>query len=94
MKESTARQKVPGGKLLMVRLTYDDRIESLQILGDFFVVPEDALPKLEGALVGVSVREREDRLSARISNTLAEEGIELIGVNPDAIARTIREALE
>lgn len=94
LREAAARQKVPGGKLLAVRLEYDERIESIQILGDFFVVPEDALPVIEEALVGASVGESESEISRTIAGVLGRHHIELIGISPEAIAQTIRMALK
>lgn len=54
----SADHKVPGGKLLRVRLTLDEtttppRIATLQIHGDYFMHPEDAIEDLEGRLVGL-----------------------------------------
>ena len=94
MKEGVARQKVPGGKLLTVKLRYEDRIAELQIVGDFFVFPEDALPKIESALVGMRVDEEAGAFSERIRSVTKHNGIELIGITPDAIAQTIKTAIK
>ena len=43
--------KAPGGKMLRVRLKEKDgRIESAKISGDFFLIPEESLSKLEKML--------------------------------------------
>ncbi len=53
----SADYKVPGGKLLRVRLLETGgRIESAKISGDFFLIPEDSLAKLEMMLEDVSAQ--------------------------------------
>src|SRR5436189_1545085 len=40
--------KAPGGKMLRIRIREKDgRIESAKISGDFFLIPEESLSKLE-----------------------------------------------
>ncbi len=92
--EGYAEQKVPGGKMVSVRLVYGPKIMSVQILGDFFLHPEDALPRMEKALVGTSPRAKKEEIAGRISKVLAMSGAELIGVTPEAIAETIRMAVK
>jgi lipoate:protein ligase-like protein len=59
----SADYKAPGGKLLRVRLRQTgDRIDSVRISGDFFLIPEDSLPKLEKMLEDVPLREKELKL--------------------------------
>jgi lipoate-protein ligase A len=94
LQDATARQKVKGGKLLVVKIKHDVRIASIQVLGDFFIVPEDALPKIESALVGIGIGEQEGKISSIISEAVKRNNVELIGIDPDAIAHTIRMALE
>lgn len=93
MRESTARQKVRGGKLLSVRVRYGERIESVQLLGDFFVVPEDSLPLVEAAFSGMPAKATERELSDAARAAVARNGIELIGIDPDSIAGTIAMAM-
>ncbi|MCL5239160.1 MAG: biotin--protein ligase [Candidatus Marsarchaeota archaeon] len=92
--KSFAEQKVVGGKLVSVKLEYGRKIKSIQILGDFFLHPEEALPRIEKALVGTSPRAKKDEISGKIAKVLAMNNAELIGVTPDAIAETIRMAAE
>src|SRR5207247_5110950 len=59
----SADYKAPGGKLLRVRLRETGgRIESAKISGDFFLIPEDSLAKLEKMLEDVHLREKEMKL--------------------------------
>jgi lipoate-protein ligase A len=94
LKEGRAKLKVPGGKLLTVKIRYDDMISEIQIVGDFFIFPEDALPKIEGALVGMRADEDANVFSKNISDVAAHNGIELIGITPDAIAQAMKMAIK
>ena len=94
LKEGEAQQKVQGGKLLFVKLRYDDKISELRILGDFFIYPENALPKIEGALIGMRIDENVHTFLKKICDVARRNGIELIGITPDAIAQTIKMAIK
>jgi lipoate-protein ligase A len=53
----SADYKVPGGKLLRVRMTLADKtgapvIETITLTGDFFMHPEEAVEDLEARLIG------------------------------------------
>jgi lipoate---protein ligase len=46
--------KVPGGKLIRVKLEIEDNIiRSIQLTGDFFMLPENDLEELETKLIGL-----------------------------------------
>ena len=48
--------KVPGGKLLRVKLEVEaEKIRFLQLTGDFFMQPETDLEELEVHLIGSSI---------------------------------------
>src|SRR5207247_10473835 len=52
--------KAPGGKMLRVRIREKDgRIESAKISGDFFLIPEEGLSKLEKMLEDARLDEKE-----------------------------------
>ena len=87
--ESFAEQKVTGGKLVGVQLKFSDRIESIKILGDFFLYPEESLYKIEQTLLGLYINSSEEEIVERISKVVSEEKAEMIGVTPEAIAETI-----
>ena len=56
----SADYKAPGGKMLRVRLKErDGRIESAKISGDFFLIPEESLSKLEKMLEDARLDEKE-----------------------------------
>lgn len=83
--------KAPGGKLLRVRLKETHgRIESARISGDFFLIPEDSLQKLEMMLEDVPLREQELRLLVdRFFRGTSAQGL---GVAPDDFVKAILAA--
>jgi lipoate-protein ligase A len=87
----SADYKAPGGKLLRVRLREkDERIESVKISGDFFLIPEDSLPKLEKMLEDVPLKEKELKLLVdRFFRGTSAQGL---GVVPDDFVRAILSA--
>ncbi len=63
-----AKLKVPGGKMISVKLTYGKSIEGIQILGDFFINPEESLAEIEKALSGASITDSKEDIAARIAH--------------------------
>ena len=54
--EGRADYKVPGGKLIRVRVQYSDSIiEKVRFYGDFFIHPEEAVEELENRLAGKDI---------------------------------------
>ncbi|MDE1856857.1 MAG: biotin--protein ligase [Candidatus Micrarchaeota archaeon] len=92
--EGTARQKVPGGKLLIVKLRYGSRIEGAQILGDFFLHPEESLKDIEDSLVGISYDANEEEIARVVGAVMDRERIEAIGITPEAIANSVKQAMK
>jgi Bacterial lipoate protein ligase C-terminus len=80
--------KAPGGKMVRVRLTEKDgRIETLKISGDFFLIPEDSLPKLEKMLEDTRLDEGELKLLVdRFFRGTSAQGL---GVSPDDFVKAI-----
>ena len=87
----SADYKAPGGKLLRVRLRETGgRIESAKISGDFFLIPEDSLPKLEKMLEDVPLREQELKLLVdRFFRGTSAQGL---GVAPDDFVKALLSA--
>lgn len=85
--------KVPGGKLLVADVTVrDGRLASVQLSGDFFLEPDDALEAIDRALEGASVDADANTLIATIRAALPPQ-TEMIGLSVPAIATVIRRAL-
>jgi lipoate-protein ligase A len=88
--EATASRKVPGGKLLRVRVTYDDRVEALSLRGDFFLEPPEALSDVERAVVGLPADATSETIAARVAAVDAT----LVGFEASDVARAVRAAID
>ncbi len=88
-----ARQKVHGGKLLCVKIEYEKSIDKIQILGDFFVYPEESLWAIEDGLIGVSINTGADEIARIVEDIAKAQNAEMIGITPAAIAQTILMAV-
>ncbi len=92
--EGSASQKVPGGKMLIVKVNFEQKINAVQITGDFFLYPEDSLDKIEGALIGLDINDSLEKIRGRVDDVVKKNRIEMIGINPEAIAQTIKMAVK
>lgn len=85
--------KIPDGKLVKVRLDFEgQKIISLKIFGDFFMYPEEGIEKLESALAGKMLLEKE--LVKAISDARDLHGLEFFGLTPIGLATAILMAKE
>ena len=85
--------KTPGGKLVVVDFSvHEEALAQVQIAGDFFLYPEDALHRLSASLerssATASVAERTALLEASL-----RKGDVLIGLTSLAIAVAVERAL-
>lgn len=87
-----ARLDRKAAKLVRVTLLHrPDRIEEVELSGDFFTQPFDApLRELEATLVGASLDEAD--LRRRVAAWLAERGVRLVGATGNDLAATIAGA--
>ncbi len=90
----TAKLKVPGGKLISVKVTYWDSIDSVQILGDFFIYPEESILEIERTLVGTSTKASEQEISSRLQSFFDGHDITLVGVTAQSIAMALKMAMK
>ena len=92
-KELASDYKGPGGKLIRIRLGKErDRIRSIRITGDFFLVPEDSLGKLEKMLMDAPLRETDLRiLIDRFFHATRAQGL---GVSSEDLVKAILSAKE
>ena len=85
--------KVPGGKLVAADVTVTDGfLSSVAISGDFFLEPDDALERIDAALVGQPADARVVQLTEAIEAAL-DDTVTLVGFGPESIAIAVRRAL-
>jgi len=83
--------KVPNGKLLKIKIEIVNRqIKDIQILGDFFLYPEEKLAIIERALIG----KRKDEILDVLNNIVKKEHILLVGFSIDDLNSLIQRAFD
>jgi len=88
-----ATKKVSGGKMLRVHIEGNRKIDKISITGDFFLYPEEALPRIENSLVGKTFDTSIEDYAEDISEMLYQTEANFVGVSPQDIAETIYEAV-
>ncbi|HEU4742259.1 MAG TPA: biotin--protein ligase [Meiothermus sp.] len=84
--------KTPGGKLVVVDLeVYTGRLARVQVSGDFFLEPEEALDRINAALEGLPATSDEAEIAQAVRQVTAHA--EMIGFSPEAIAVAVKRAL-
>ena len=89
-----AKQKVPSGKLLIVKLEYEDKIINIELLGDFFMYPEEAIYKIEDAIKGMDVNVSEADIISKVREITDNHQITMLGITPESIAQTVKAAVK
>lgn len=82
--------KVPGGKLVRAAVTYEAHVQSVEIRGDFFLEPPEALEALERAVEGLP----RDAPHAEFATAVGAVDATLVGFDADDVATAVREAME
>ena len=85
-----AEFKAPKGVIKVELELADDAISQVSISGDFFMYPEDALERLEQALVGVKA-DRESLLAA-VQRFYSSTGVQTPMVEPEHWVEAILRA--
>jgi len=88
--QSRSIYKVPNGKLLKIFLQYDEKrnlIEEINIMGDFFAYPEEAIELMENKLKN-TLLEREHLLK-KISSVIKEHNIQFIGLDAEGLTQGV-----
>ena len=84
---------MPGGKLLRAKIKIkENKIESLQVTGDFFLLPETDLEQLEKQLIGM--RTDQDLIEEKISTFFSEMKTIIAGASPKDFVHVIISALK
>jgi hypothetical protein len=82
--------KTPGGKMVVADFEVrDGRLTNIQISGDFFLYPEEAIFLIPAALNGASI----DADLARLIATALPPETEMLGFSPEAVEEAIRRGL-
>ena len=83
--------KVPNGKLLKIFLEdAGEKIISIKITGDFFMHPEENIEKLEKALAGTELNEK--NLTDKINEFLNSSPTTFFGLDVTSLVTTILNA--
>ncbi|HLS48831.1 MAG TPA: biotin/lipoate A/B protein ligase family protein [Actinomycetaceae bacterium] len=86
--------KVPGGKLVVVDLdVVEARLADVQVSGDFFLEPDDALEHINASLRGMPVASSAGDLARAIDRALPD-GAQLVGFTSEAVGIAVRRALK
>jgi hypothetical protein len=92
--QGSSKLKAPGGKLVSIRISYSDKIERVQIMGDFFLHPEESISMLEDCMSGMPINSTKEQISSQISRVADDNRIEMIGITPDSIAEAVLMAIK
>lgn len=89
----TIDYKIPEGKMLKLKVEFRGQvIDSIRILGDFFLHPESTLEEIEKRLEGCEVNV--ELITSEIQIALDRSNAVLIGASALDIAKAIMKAFE
>jgi lipoate---protein ligase len=93
LRSKSADYKADGGKLVRVRLTEQDGlVKTVELSGDFFLLPEENLERLEETLIGSRLQSSElQSLIYRFFETTRTRGL---GVKPEDFVKALVLASE
>lgn len=85
--------KTPGGKLVVVDCTVrDGRIADMEVTGDFFLYPEEALDTITRTLIGLPTSLPADEIAALIHANVGSN-VTFLGFSPEAIGIAVTRAM-
>ena len=85
--------KTPGGKLVVADFTvHEGRLANVEVTGDFFLYPDDALDTITHALSGLSSSLPADEIAAHIQHAVGPD-VTFLGFSPEAIGIAIQRAM-
>ncbi|HEY9246128.1 MAG TPA: hypothetical protein VIO11_04700 [Candidatus Methanoperedens sp.] len=90
---SSASRKVKEGKLVKVEIEYDSNIKKVKITGDFFMIPEEVVDKIEKSMLGLEKDVSMETIVERIETVAKAHNVLMIGIGTYSLAQVIREAL-
>lgn len=85
--------KVHGGKLVVVDLEVrDEKLVDVQVAGDFFLEPAEALADICRGVEGLPVSSGAEDIAASVRAAMAPDTV-MFGFSPEAVAIAVRRAL-
>lgn len=85
--------KIPGGKLVVADVTVvDGRLARVQVSGDFFLEPPEALDTIAAALEGMPADSGEEAFASAVREALGA-GPRLFGITAEGVAVAVGRAL-
>jgi lipoate---protein ligase len=85
--------KTPGGKLVIVDFAVrDGQLAEMEVTGDFFLYPDDALGTITHALNGLPTSLPADEIAAHIQHVVGSD-VTFLGFSPEAIGIAIQRAM-
>ena len=94
MRSGTATRKIPGGKMVRVDTTFDEKVESVKITGDFFLHPEETLELIVNKITGNLLPLDQEKIILEIETILDQQEAQFIGANAREIVNILVEALQ
>lgn len=85
--------KTVGGKLVTVDFDLQSgHLKNVQVSGDFFLYPEEALADIRSALEGLPETADEPAIADRVRAAL-DPDVSLVGFSPEAVAKAVGRGL-
>lgn len=85
--------KTPGGKMVVVDFTVaEGALYGVQVSGDFFLYPPEALQQITGALEGLPTSSQVDAIADHVRRSVSPNVV-MLGFSSEAIGYAIRNAL-
>lgn len=89
-----AKYKVPGGKLVVIDFQLvSGHLSEVQLSGDFFMEPVEALDVINATLEGLSETTSQAAVATQVANCLGDD-VMLFGISAAAIGVVVRRALD
>lgn len=85
--------KTPGGKLVVVDFAArEGQLADMEVTGDFFLYPDEALDTITRALNGLPTSLPADEIAAHVRHAVGAD-VTFLGFSPEAIGIAIQRAV-
>ena len=85
--------KTPSGKLVVVDCSVGaGRLADVEVSGDFFLEPPEALGEITAALEGMDAGLDAEAIAARLRDALGPD-VAMVGFDAESVAEAVRRAL-